>query len=202
MLIASIVLDHLCSCRAYINTVPVVFIKLVCLELSIERCTLLTVSFSFVARYLVLVNSIKMFDLRSKNCSLFGLCFVVTTLWIVLLTADPISAEDGFSKWWITYVWFYLTSSNKYAVVADKIKRCKYGDTKCLAETMTRIFVDYPNGIPEIGLGSLDPFVIASSSLGSGDRQANGALVPINLNITMKNIKVRGWKKLEVTSVM
>lgn len=67
---------------------------------------------------------------------------------------------------------------------------------------MTSIFVEHPEGIPAIGLGSLDPFVIAYSSLGSGDKQKNGALVPISVNVTMKNIKVRGWSKLEVISVM
>lgn len=67
---------------------------------------------------------------------------------------------------------------------------------------MTSIFFEHPEGIPEIGLGALDPFVIAQSSLGSGDKQKNGALMPISVNVSMKNIKVKGWKKLEVTNVM
>lgn len=83
-----------------------------------------------------------------------------------------------------------------FSFSASKIKKCKAGDQKCLAETITNVLSSYPSGIPEIGLASIDPLHFDEGSIS----QEHGSQVSLNLTIT--NGDIFGWKKMQVKEVM
>jgi hypothetical protein len=58
--------------------------------------------------------------------------------------------------------------------LASTVKKCKADDNQCIIETINDIFKNKINGIPEIGLSSLDPLKIgAISFINSGNDKFN-----------------------------
>lgn len=80
--------------------------------------------------------------------------------------------------------------------IAESLERCAAGDTKCLAQLITKLMAGSRNGIPELGLESLDPLFFGNSSVS----QQNAG--PVSMNLTVSGGSILGWSKMKVKKVM
>lgn len=64
--------------------------------------------------------------------------------------------------------------SNKYiyrsGITAEEIKKCRFGDEKCIIESINDIIKKYPKGIPEIDIKPIDVVDIKDTELLKTDR--------------------------------
>lgn len=80
-------------------------------------------------------------------------------------------------------------------IAAATIKLCKAGDTACLATTITKILHDYPDGIPEIGLLSMDPLYFGNITVNQGGAG------PVSMLLSLYESSIWGWRNAVVTKV-
>lgn len=82
------------------------------------------------------------------------------------------------------------------AAAGVPITRCKFGDSKCLANTITRVLQDHPQGIPEIGLAATDPLYYGNITVS----QSGGG--PVSMTLRLSDSSILGWSKAVVTKVV
>ncbi|XP_037041533.1 uncharacterized protein LOC119078163 [Bradysia coprophila] len=79
----------------------------------------------------------------------------------------------------------------------NTIPRCKYADVKCLQSIMNKVIRTSPEGVPEIGLGSIDPLYIGKTVMEQGAPTS-----PVNVRIRMKNATMSGIRNFDVNKVI
>lgn len=76
-------------------------------------------------------------------------------------------------------------------ISAIPIEKCKFGDEKCLVDTVNDIFSKKSGGISEIGLISLDPLKIENLPIKYGGNET------LSLMFTFKNVDLIGLSGAE-----
>lgn len=79
--------------------------------------------------------------------------------------------------------------------VASSIPKCNAGDNECIARSIQAILHNNVHGIPEIGLGSIDPIRFSNADISTGGHGA------VSVNLTMPTGITKGWKDMQVKKV-
>uniref|UniRef100_A0A7G3AJ96 Putative hemolymph juvenile hormone binding protein n=1 Tax=Lutzomyia longipalpis TaxID=7200 RepID=A0A7G3AJ96_LUTLO len=86
----------------------------------------------------------------------------------------------------------FTLSSLTSAQFPPGIEKCHYGDSECIIQTASKIIVNFPRGIKEIGLPSIDPQFHEKIDL---KRNLNGAL---NLQLFLRNVNLYGFSTAKI----
>lgn len=87
-------------------------------------------------------------------------------------------------------------SINSHNTIADDLKRCKYGETKCISDVMQSILRQKAEvGDRRLDLAVIDPFPVKKLSIKRG---GDG---PIVLDLVFSNSKVYGIKALQTKGI-
>lgn len=86
--------------------------------------------------------------------------------------------------------WFY------WILATEKLDRCKYGDTECMAKSLNKLLREHYEGIPEIGLASMDPLHFTDVSLSQGGNS------PVTMDLKVPVGDILGWRTMVVEKVM
>lgn len=81
-------------------------------------------------------------------------------------------------------------------ILASSVPRCNPGDNECVARSITAILQQHIAGVPEIGLGSIDPLHFTNLEVVTGGQGA------VSTNLTMPTGMIKGWKDLQVKKVV
>lgn len=80
-------------------------------------------------------------------------------------------------------------------VVASSIPKCNSGDNECVARSFQGILQHHTSGVPQIGLGSIDPMHFTNLDISIGGQGSVAG------NLTITTGKIKGWKAMEVKKV-
>lgn len=77
-----------------------------------------------------------------------------------------------------------------------KFERCKYGDTTCMVGSLNKILREQYQGIPEIGLASIDPLRFTNIKLSQGGN------LPVTMDLDIPVGDILGWSNMTVKKVV
>lgn len=83
-----------------------------------------------------------------------------------------------------------------YGITADRIKKCRFGDEKCMVKSINDIIKKYPKGIPELGIKPIDVVDIKDTELLKSNR--TGFLWA---SVSLSNQINYGFENTTITSV-
>lgn len=81
-------------------------------------------------------------------------------------------------------------------ILASSIPKCNAGDNECIARSITAILQHHITGVPEIGLGTIDPLPFSKLDISVGGQGV------ISFNLTIPTGEIKGWKDIQVKKVM
>lgn len=88
--------------------------------------------------------------------------------------------------------------SVRTSAAAHLFQRCPFGDGVCLRNLLQQLFDHHLEGVPELGVPSLNPLDIGQLMINQGDSGGNAA---ISVHIAMSKVKLFGWDRLKVLRV-
>ncbi|XP_034488766.1 protein takeout [Drosophila innubila] len=100
------------------------------------------------------------------------------------------------AKMWSCVTVLLLHSIINYFVnceLPSEIEKCVAGDVICIVETINHIVQNYPNGIPEIGLDSLN--AISFNGVVVSEAVPN---TPMQMNLKFRTLTVRGFENTTI----